>query len=36
MLKKKKVCKKTTKRGKWSAEYKVKVSVDPIKKKKRK
>ena len=32
MIKKKKACKK----GKWSAEYKVKVSVDPIKKKKRK
>ena len=36
MLKKKKVCKKTTKRGKWSMEYDVKVSVKPVKKKKRK
>jgi len=32
MLKKKKCA---TKKGKWSAEYKVKVSVSPLKKKKK-
>jgi ribosomal protein L32 len=31
MIKKKKSCK----RGKWSAEYKVKVSVKPVKRKKK-
>ena len=35
MLKKKKVCKKTTKRGKWAMEYNVKVAVTPVKKKKK-
>jgi hypothetical protein len=32
---KKKACKKATKRGKWAMEYKVKVSVKPIKRKKK-
>jgi hypothetical protein len=32
MLKKKKCA---TKRGKWSAEYKVKLSVNPVKRKKK-
>lgn len=32
MIKKKKCA---TKRGKWSAEYKVKVSVNPVKRKKK-
>jgi len=35
MLKKKKVCKKTTKRGKWAMEYNVKVAVTPVKRKKK-
>lgn len=32
---KKKACKKTTKRGKWSMEYNVKVAVTPVKRKKK-
>ena len=35
MIKKRKVCKKTTKRGKWAMEYNVKVAVTPVKKKKK-
>lgn len=34
MMIKKKTCKRTVKRGKWSEEYKVKVSVKPVKRKK--
>jgi hypothetical protein len=32
---KKKGCKKTVKRGKWSMEYNVKVAVTPKKKKRK-
>ena len=35
MLKKKQVCKKTVKKGKWAMEYNVKLAIEPVKRKKK-